>query len=149
MKTINDFNKFMNEKGYEVSEVETDTLRGRNFQTFKLGEFIFDFEDRLLNIRSYFCQYFGQDSPEVDMDEFGLMISLMQSWYKIGRVTASDKPLFVMLDWTSPMINKDDYQRAQLIFEYLIEIKENWKQTVFDVVHNNASFEDLFMEMEI
>ena len=83
------------------------------------------------------------------MDEFGLMISLMQSWYKIGRVTASDKPLFVMLDWTSPMINKDDYQRAQLIFEYLIEIKENWKQTVFDVVHNNASFEDLFMEMEI
>jgi hypothetical protein len=150
MNKMKEFYAFMNKQGYEVSDLKANEskIENRPFEQFKLGPFVFTYEDRIITITAVWCSYFGKKAPEINSEEFNMMTNMMADYHKIGRITFNSSPLHVSLDWSLPMLNSIDYSRVQLVYEYLADIYDKWDQVVFDIIHNDASFEELFMEME-
>ena len=144
------FYDYMNQQGYEVRDFKSadSKMENRPFEQFNLDNFGFVYEDKIVTIAAEWCSFFGKESPKVNTEEFNMMTNMMADYHKIGRVTFNEQPLHVTLDWSMPMIDNTDYSRVQLVYEYLADIYEKWSQVVFDVINNDASFEELFMEME-
>tara|TARA_R110000824_G_scaffold85851_2_gene212939 strand:- start:441 stop:881 length:441 start_codon:yes stop_codon:yes gene_type:complete len=143
-----DLYEFLNERGYEVREYREENIIFTGVcERFDLNGFTFTFHDKILNIGRSFVDYRGKDSPIVG-EEFETMVDMMQKYHKIGRIVGTKKPLSIILDWCVIMETDNDLHRAQLIYEQLAEVYDLWQQLVFDVIHNGADFEELYMEME-
>jgi len=151
MITGKEIYNYLEDEGFSPDNyrVVKDALSSIEYESFKLNDFNINYEDRILHITTCFCEFFGKESPEVNKKEFYKMTSMMASHHKIGRITFNHQPLHITLDWSIYILNKNDFKKVMLLFLHLIEVKETWSQTVFDVIFNNASFEDLYMEMEI
>ena len=140
--------EYLNERGYEVCEYEEEEVILTGFcEMFNLNGFTFTFHDKILNIGRSFVDYRGKQSPMVG-EQFEILVDMMQKYHKIGRIVGSKKPLTLILDWCVIMETDNDLHRAQLIYEQLAEVYDLWEQTVYDVIYNEANFEELYMEME-
>jgi len=143
-----DLYEFLNERGYEVrGYIKEDIIFTGECEMFDLDGFTFTFHDRVLNICKSFVDYRGKDSPRVT-NQFEIMVNMMEKYHKIGRIVGAKRPLYLILDWSVVMETDNDLHMAQLIYEKLAEVYDIWEQTVFDVIYNEADFEELYMEME-
>jgi hypothetical protein len=150
MNIIRELYDYMEEQGFDPFNFETkEDFDGRVYYTFKIGNFIFWWEDKVLSIQSCYYQYFGKPSPEINEDEFNQLTSIMASHHKIGRFTFDTQPLHLNLDWSMYLIDEHDFSRAKILYLQLENVREKWAKIIFDVTYNDASFEELFMEMEI
>ena len=151
MITGREIYNYLEDEGFNPDnyEVVKDTLSNREYEAFNLNDFNFNYEDRILHITTCFCEYFGKESPEINKKEFYQMVRMMSSYHKIGRITSNHQQLHITLDWTIYILDENDLKKVLLLLLQLVEVKETWSQTVFDVIFNNASFEDLYMEMEV
>tara|TARA_Y100000310_G_scaffold110632_1_gene109050 strand:- start:894 stop:1349 length:456 start_codon:yes stop_codon:yes gene_type:complete len=150
MSIIRELYDYMEEQGFDPYGFETkeEFLTERINYIFKVGNFIFIYEDDILLVQTCYCQYFGKPSPEINEDEFNQLTSMMASYHKIGRFTFNTQPLYIRLDWSMYLIDEHDFSRAKILYVQLEDVREKWAQIIFDVIYNDASFEELYMEMK-